>query len=163
MATDDWCDDADDWGDDGGDDDAWSTPAGATQTDPESTELSERLMGIDINNSSNHGDDKIEDICQQLQKVYSDVPRFQPYFVNVFDEPEAEELFLTAHEKKLMAEYQQREGVNFQEWQETGGATGKSGGGGGKESYEKASIKHGDKYFHRFSKKLALCPEQCVR
>ncbi|XP_072029783.1 programmed cell death protein 2-like isoform X2 [Amphiura filiformis] len=174
MATDEWCDDADDWGIDDGGDDAWSVPTDdmipdertakakcSNESDIESAELSQRIMGINLQSNSNHKKE-LNKHGEKHQQAESELLKFQSYFVNVFDESESYDTEITAHEQKLIKEYEKREGVNFREWQHgSDGATG--GKRGGAESYEKADVKHGDKYFHKFSKKLALCPEQCIR
>ena len=180
METDEWCDDADDWGTDDVDGDNWYTQAynstadtkkpaemhgiqgaaSCSESDLESAKLSQRLMEIDL--QSDHKDSVKSPKQHNVKSVFSDLLTFQPYFVNVFDEPQSEEISITAHEQKLMKEYEKREGLDFREWQHaSGGATG--GKEGGSESYEKADIKHGDKFFHKFSKRIAVCPEQCIR
>ena len=180
METNEWCDDADDWGADDVDGDDWFTQADSTagiekkpaetlgiqgatscsESDLESAKLSQRLMGLDLQSSCR---DSVKSQEQHNTKSnFSDLLTFQPYFVNVFDEPQSEEISVTAHEQKLMKEYEKREGLDFREWQHaSGGAT--VGKKGGNESYEKADIKHGDKFFHKFSKRIAVCPEQCIR
>ena len=181
METDEWCEDADDWGTDDVDGDDWYTQAyrsaadiekkpaethgiqGATsssESDFESAKLSQRLMGIDL--QSGHKDSVKSQEQHNTKSFFSELLTFQSYFVNVFDEPQLEEISVTDHEQKLMKEYEKREGLDFTEWQyASGGATG--GKKGGSESYEKADIKHGDKFFHKFSKRIAVCPEQCIR
>ncbi|XP_038052461.1 programmed cell death protein 2-like [Patiria miniata] len=89
---------------------------------------------------------------------------FTGYFVNVFDEPSpcTSVTELTNHERELIADYQQREGVDLLEWQEEHLQM-MSKVSSCEESYEKTSAKHGDKVFQRFAKRLQLCPEQCIR
>ena len=38
-----------------------------------------------------------------------------------------------------------------------------SGSGGQAEGYERTHVTHKDMKFHRFMKRLSLCPEQCIR
>ena len=165
MATEDWCDDADDWGTDDVDD-TWSLPTNTliqkekndrTEecADTAAEDIAQRIMGIDLQADS-EGE-------HQLFKsgLPNDLLTFQSYYVNVFDESESIGMTVTKHEQQLIKEYEKREGIDFRKWQDYD-----SGGGakkGGAESYEKAAVKHGDKFFHKFSKRLAMCPEQCIR
>ncbi len=89
---------------------------------------------------------------------------FKPFYVSVFDEPSTSLLAteLTNHARELMLNYQQREGVNVLEWQEQSLHM-SSVSSGSDEGYEKATAKHGDRIYQKFSKKLQLCPEQCIR
>ena len=66
---------------------------------------------------------------------------------------------MTEHEKTLLSEYQQREGLNFPDLMDTDHSTKDCSG----EKYESAAVKHGDKAFHKFNKQLHACPEQCLR
>ncbi|XP_022092764.1 programmed cell death protein 2-like isoform X1 [Acanthaster planci] len=94
----------------------------------------------------------------------SQPPSFKDYFVSVFDEPlpcSASVTELTNHERELIDEYQQREGVDLVEWQKESSQTKRAASC--EESYEKTTAKHGDKVFLSFAKKLQLCPEQCIR
>ncbi|XP_072171543.1 programmed cell death protein 2-like [Diadema setosum] len=92
---------------------------------------------------------------------------FVPYFVDVFEEPSPSVEEALSHELKLLKEYQQREGVSMEEWEEAGDSRskggGKRGGSGGGEGYEKSLAKHGDKMFQKFAKKIQSCPQQCIR
>ena len=66
---------------------------------------------------------------------------------------------MTEHERTLLSEYQQREGLQVTDLMDADdGATGWTG-----EKYESAAVKHGDKAFHKFNKQLHACPKQCLR
>lgn len=86
--------------------------------------------------------------------------RLSPLYVSVVEAPGQRESStqLTKHEKKLVSEYQQREGVQVMDLLDGEDVKGWAG-----ETYESASIKHGDKAFHKFNKHLQVCPQQCLR
>ena len=88
------------------------------------------------------------------------IPCFSPLYVSVVEASEERESStqLTKHEKKLLSEYQQREGVQVMDLVDGEGVKGWTG-----ETYERASVKHGDKAFHKFNKHLQACPQQCLR
>ena len=87
-------------------------------------------------------------------------PHFSPLYISVAEAPDQRESStqLTRHEKKLLSEYQQREGVQVMDLIDGEDVKGWAG-----ETYESASIKHGDKAFHKFNKHLQVCPQQCMR
>ena len=88
-------------------------------------------------------------------------PHFLPYYISVLEDcsnllPAPNSL---KHEKNLLAQYQEREGVKLDELLEPSGST-KSWSG---EMYEKPSLKHGDKAFHKFYKTVQSCSQQILR
>ena len=89
------------------------------------------------------------------------VPHFSPLYVSVIEAPDKKESSaqLTKHEKKLLSEYQQREGVHVADFigsdENIKGWTG--------EMYEIAAVKQDNKAFHKFNKTLQVCPQQCLR
>ncbi|XP_071804356.1 programmed cell death protein 2-like [Asterias amurensis] len=121
-------------------------------------------------------DDVINDVMKNLSittetteksssvKDCLDVLSFKPFYVSVFDEPSSSSMApeLTNHARELMLNYQQREGVNVLDWQEQSLQL-SSVSAGSDEVYEKTTAKHGDRFYQKFSKKLQLCPEQCIR
>ena len=89
------------------------------------------------------------------------IPHFTPFYVSVIEDPEAKigATQLTKHEKKLLSEYEQREGIHVAKMMDNDGNPKEWAG----ETYERAVVKHGDRAFHKFNKKLQLCPQQCLR
>ncbi|KAL4240870.1 programmed cell death protein [Mactra antiquata] len=79
----------------------------------------------------------------------------ETYYINVFEEP-ADVFEDTKHVTKLLKDYQRNEGFNIDNVREA-----ESSKGG--EKYEKTTLLHKDVIFHKFMKKLSLCPEQCIR
>jgi len=94
------------------------------------------------------------------------VSSLQPYFLYVIEEPAATQVdetsshMTSSHIAELIRTYEQAEGTTLDNIVAAGG---KKSGKGSKESYEKAELKHGDKIFHKFHKRLQRCPKQCVR
>ena len=88
------------------------------------------------------------------------IPRFAPSYISVIEAPDQREISaqLTKHEKELLSKYQLQEGVQVMEEFVVDG-----GKGWAREAYEKSTVKHGDKAFHKFQKYLQVCPEQCLR
>ena len=87
-------------------------------------------------------------------------PHFAPLYVSVIEAPDQRQnsAQLTKHEKKLLSAYQQREGVQVLDLFDAEGVKGWIG-----ETYESATVKYGDKAFHKFNKHLQGCPQQCLR
>lgn len=86
-------------------------------------------------------------------------PHFAPLYISVIEaDPRQNSAQLTKHEKKLLSEYQQQEGVQVLDLFDTEGVKGWTG-----ETYESASVKYGDKAFHKFNKHLQAYPQQCLR
>ena len=89
------------------------------------------------------------------------IPHFTPFYVSVIEDPEAKigATQLTKHEKKLLSEYEQREGIHVAKMMDNHENPKEWAG----ETYERTAVKHGDRAFHKFNKKLQLCPQQCLR
>ncbi|XP_035695876.1 programmed cell death protein 2-like isoform X1 [Branchiostoma floridae] len=85
---------------------------------------------------------------------------FEAYYISVFEEPTNLMVDCDDHVKRLMTDYQQKEGVNLSAMEDSVTSAGKKGGG---ESYEKSTARHGDKIFQKFAKRVSLCPEQILR
>uniref|UniRef100_A0A8C2X4C9 Programmed cell death 2-like n=1 Tax=Cyclopterus lumpus TaxID=8103 RepID=A0A8C2X4C9_CYCLU len=123
-----WCDTADDWG---------MEEKGVK----EATDVSSRLQ-----------------VLRLVDSDPQDVPVLRAFFINVVEEAdlcgEEDEL---QHARRLLREYERREGVAV------GGPEGGEDGGGGGEKYEKTRARHGDAVFSRFMKKISLCPQQILR
>ena len=88
------------------------------------------------------------------------IPHFAPLYISVIEAPDQKEISaqLTKHEKQLLSKYQLQEGAQVMEEFVVDGAKGCA-----RETYEKSTVKHGDKAFHKFPKYLQVCPEQCLR
>ena len=88
------------------------------------------------------------------------IPCFAPLYISVIEAPDQKEISvqLTKHEKELLSKYQLQEGVQVMEEFVVDGVKGCA-----REKYEKSTVKHGDKAFHKFQKYLQVCPEQCLR
>ena len=105
-------------------------------------------------------------------------PHFGSFYVNVLNEPLAEEKMVEQVEKLL----QRYGGENMEEWRDARGEDyerngkrkqsrggGSGAGAGGKrgadkgERYEKAVAKHGDRMFQKFHKVMSRCPHQILR
>ena len=82
---------------------------------------------------------------------------FTPLYINVFEEPDHKSPSLTKHEKKLIEQYKLHSDIPTLDDEPSGRA------GGGGEGFEKTKIKHGDKTFYKFQKRIAVCPQQCLR
>ncbi|XP_034390557.1 LOW QUALITY PROTEIN: programmed cell death protein 2-like [Cyclopterus lumpus] len=170
-----WCDTADDWGME----EKGVKEAAAPQTQADETDVSSRLQVLRLVDSDPVlrlvDSDPQQDVPvlrlvdsdpQQdvpvLRLVDSDpqqdVPVLRAFFINVVEEAdlcgEEDEL---QHARRLLREYERREGVAV------GGPEGGEDGGGGGEKYEKTRARHGDAVFSRFMKKISLCPQQILR
>ena len=116
--------------------------------------------------SKNHMEKDLETVTElnttqpHKESSVNSGPHFQPLYVSVIEVPDGRDSAteLTKHEKKLLSEYQQREGVQVMDLMDPEGV--KEWGG---ERYESAAVKHGDKAFHKFNKTLQVCPQQCLR
>lgn len=127
---------------------------GGEKPDSASHVLSEDMPSLSEQEKSN-----FLNTCQaSSSRVNVDDKVLESYFINVFEEPssQADDNY---HVAKLLKDYQKREGCNVKDLME-----GVSSEGGGKsEQYEKTSLLHRDFMFHKFMKRLSLCPEQCIR
>eukprot|EP01135_Chromosphaera_perkinsii_P002460 Nk52_evm66s223 gene=Nk52_evmTU66s223 len=96
-------------------------------------------------------------------------------YVYIEEEPgkkKEREAAMTEHERKLLAEYEEKEGVNVKGLAAEAVAKGleiqKDGvmGSGEEwvdEGYEKTDVKHGDRAFYKYHKRLQRAPEQILR
>ncbi|XP_058701888.1 programmed cell death protein 2-like isoform X2 [Poecile atricapillus] len=85
-------------------------------------------------------------------------PVFQPFYINVVDEEDYMGFLDTHHAHKLLKEYQQRECVDLEQMMSESFA-----GEDGNEKYEKSEVKSWDHTFHKFMKRISICPEQILR
>ncbi|XP_067665340.1 programmed cell death protein 2-like [Haliotis asinina] len=84
------------------------------------------------------------------------------YHLNVFDEPSSD-VTDEAHVARLLKDYERAERVDVRsliddDREPNGGKKSASA-----EKYEKTELKHGDKHFHKFMKRIKRCPEQVIR
>ncbi|NXV33806.1 PDD2L protein, partial [Rissa tridactyla] len=168
FAAKDWCDEADNWGVC----DGAESPACASL----------QLLGLnEAVSSSFSGELECASQFQQLRlseamdgpgslsthplvsegmvmDTSSSDPVFQPFYISVVDEEDYTGYLDTEHADKLLKEYQQREGVDLEQLM-----SGSFAGEGGNEKYEKSEIKSRDHTFHKFMKRISVCPEQILR
>ncbi|NXO41978.1 PDD2L protein, partial [Locustella ochotensis] len=85
-------------------------------------------------------------------------PVFQPFYINVVDEEDYMGFLDTDHADKLLKEYQQRECVDLEQMMSESFV-----GEDGNEKYEKSEVKSWDHTFHKFMKRISMCPEQILR
>ncbi|NXG51957.1 PDD2L protein, partial [Psilopogon haemacephalus] len=88
----------------------------------------------------------------------SSAPLFQPFYIAVVNEEDYTDFLDTEHADKLLKEYQQREGVDLEQLMSESFA-----GEGDGEKYEKSEVKGRDQTFHKFMKRVSVCPEQILR
>ncbi|KGL90350.1 Programmed cell death protein 2-like, partial [Charadrius vociferus] len=168
FAAKDWCDEADDWGVC----DGAESPACASL----------QLLGLKEAVSSSFS--REVDCASQLQQLHlseatdgsgslnthppvnegmgmatsGSAPVFQPFYISVVDEEDYTGFLDTDHADKLLREYQQREGVDLKQLMSESFA-----GEGNNEKYEKSEVKGRDHTFHKFMKRISVCPEQILR
>ncbi|XP_051545265.1 programmed cell death protein 2-like isoform X2 [Myxocyprinus asiaticus] len=155
MSRTDWCDKADDWGMDDEEQDTIAESSAQTSADTVQMQTDSINDGMDVSR-------KLEGLCidggvdhkSTLQP--SEMPIFQPFYISVMEETDLDGFHDTDHEKNLLREYEEREGVIVGEIRSCESAE-------APEEYEKAKAKHGDEVFTRFMKKISLCPEQVLR
>ncbi|RUS68667.1 hypothetical protein EGW08_023571 [Elysia chlorotica] len=92
--------------------------------------------------------------------IYGDV-KFKAYYLEVVEEPVEEEQ-VSDHVLNLIKDYEKSEGHSLSSLLHERSKTGK-GKSGASEGYEKSELRHGDRKFHKFLKRLQRCPQQCVR
>ncbi|XP_069123712.1 programmed cell death protein 2-like [Argopecten irradians] len=120
----------------------------------ESVEGMMSLLASKIKEDKGQGQSSSEESC------HGNGPElvFEPYYISVFYESEAIE-DNTFHIQELIRNYKIQEGEDLDMMP----AEGKKGFKGGAENYEEDQVVHGDKYFYKFSKRMAVCPQQCIR
>ncbi|XP_055674517.1 programmed cell death protein 2-like isoform X2 [Falco peregrinus] len=168
FAAKDWCDEADDWGVC----DGAESPACAS------------LQLLGLNEAVSSSVSREADCASQFQQLRlseavdgsgslnahspvsegtvtatsSSAPVFKPFYISVVDEEDYSGFIDTDHADELWKEYQQREGVNLQQLMSESYA-----GEGDTEKYEKSEVKSRDPTFHKFMKRISVCPEQILR
>uniref|UniRef100_A0A8C5PXK7 Programmed cell death protein 2 C-terminal domain-containing protein n=1 Tax=Leptobrachium leishanense TaxID=445787 RepID=A0A8C5PXK7_9ANUR len=147
LAATDWCDNADNWGLD--EDAVESLPAATAVAQAQSGPVTARDT----------------DCASQLQNLSladrSDNPlcggfAFYPYYISVADEEECGSDSDLEHARRLLRDYEKREGLPQEEPES---CTGK----GEREKYEKQNLRSHDTVFYKFLKKIAPCRQQIIR
>ncbi|XP_064015972.1 programmed cell death protein 2-like [Pogoniulus pusillus] len=168
FAAKDWCDEADDWGVC----DGAQSPASASLqllglNEVVSSSLSrelecasqfQRLCLSGATDGPHSLSTPPADSQAAVMAAQSSAPLFQPFYISVVDEEDYTGLLDTDHADKLLKEYQQREGVDLEQLVSESFA-----GEGDGEKYEKSEVKGRDHTFHKFMKRVSVCPEQILR
>ncbi|XP_004636778.1 programmed cell death protein 2-like isoform X2 [Octodon degus] len=157
LATENWCEGADDWGSD-------------------SEEVPPPHLTLGFGNDSNSAKDV--DCTAQLQGLHLQdtflsaalppplgkgvtaspvVVQFLPYYICVVNEEDYRDFASLDHAHTLLKDYQQREGVDMEQ------LLAESFSSDGGEKYEKTKVKSGDQMFYKFMKRIAVCQEQILR
>ncbi|XP_039239627.1 programmed cell death protein 2-like isoform X3 [Pipra filicauda] len=165
FAAKDWCEEADDWGVS----DAAEPPACASLLalgEAVSSSLSRELdcasqlqqlrLAEAAEGSGSQGTHPAASE-EMVMETPGPAPVFQPFYINVVDEEDCSGFLDTDHADELLKEYQQREGLDLEQMMSESFA-----GEGGNEKYEKSEVKSWDHTFHKFMKRISLCPEQIL-
>ncbi|NWI25174.1 PDD2L protein, partial [Sula dactylatra] len=168
FAAKDWCDEADDWGVcDGAESPACASLQLLGLNEAMSSSLSREVEcasqfqqlclseATDGSGSLNTHSPVSEGT---VTATSSSAPVFQPFYISVVDEEDYTGFLDTDHADKLLKEYQQREGVDLEQLMSESFA-----GEGDNEKYEKSEVKSRDHTFHKFMKRISVCPEQILR
>ncbi|NXA45639.1 PDD2L protein, partial [Nothocercus julius] len=167
FAASDWCEEADDWG---GCDEAESpaftslqllglNEAAMSDSLPREVECASQFQQLRLSEAMDPP--APPGPCAPVEEgtaVAGSAPVFQPFYINVVDEEDYTGFLDTDHADTLLREYQQREGVDLEQLMSESFA-----GEGDKEKYEKSEVKSGDHAFHKFMKRISVCPEQIIR
>uniref|UniRef100_A0A8C3LYV6 Programmed cell death protein 2 C-terminal domain-containing protein n=1 Tax=Chrysolophus pictus TaxID=9089 RepID=A0A8C3LYV6_CHRPC len=97
-------------------------------------------------------------LLREEMVMATSAPVFHSYYISVVDEADYAGFLDTDHANKLLKEYQQREGVDLEHLLSESFA-----GKGNNEKYEKSEVRSGDHTFHKFMKRISVCPEQILR
>ncbi|XP_033105496.1 programmed cell death protein 2-like isoform X2 [Anneissia japonica] len=135
LATSDWCNDADDWGCDGDNNDCTDLSLQAERfCDKEGYNGGNKL---EISEQSNVCEQGVTgDFTSQMLdlRLHDDLvvqaeatDEFLSFYINVFEEPT--EHTHTAHELRLVKEYEKREGLDFMDWHDNSSNKGYCWGG----------------------------------
>ncbi|NXB97677.1 PDD2L protein, partial [Orthonyx spaldingii] len=165
FAAKDWCEDADDWGAcEGAESPACASLqllglTGAVSSEVECASQFQQLrLSEAAHGPGSQGTHPAATSEDMVMAAGGSAPVFQPFYINVVDEEDYMRFLDTDHADKLLKEYQQREGVDLQQMMSESFA-----GEDGNEKYEKSEVKSWDHTFHKFMKRISLCPEQILR
>ncbi|NXJ09336.1 PDD2L protein, partial [Odontophorus gujanensis] len=159
----DWCAEADDWG---GCDGAES-PTCALQmlglnaglSASEEAQCVSQLQQLHLSEAADVSGSLNADLLPTEEMVTAtSAPVFHPYYISVVDEADYTGFLDTDHANKLLKEYQQREGVDLEHLMSESFA-----GEDSNEKYEKSEVRSVDYTFHKFMKRISVCPEQILR
>ncbi|XP_054245786.1 programmed cell death protein 2-like [Indicator indicator] len=168
CAAKDWFDEADDWGDcDGAESPASVSLQMLGLNEAVSSSLSrelecasqfQQLCLSEATDGPHSLNTHPPDSQAMVMATQSSAPMFQPFYISVVDEEDYTGFPDTDHADKLLKEYQQREGVDVEQLVSESFA-----GEGDSEKYEKSEVKGRDHTFHKFMKRVSVCPEQILR
>ncbi|XP_005428525.2 programmed cell death protein 2-like, partial [Geospiza fortis] len=160
----DWCEDADDWGAcDGAEAPARASLEllGLKEAVSSEVECASQLQQLHLSEPA-HGpgaqDTPPAASEDMVMAMAASAPVFQPFYINVVDEEDYMGFLDTDHADKLLKEYQQRECLDLEQMMSESFA-----GEDGNEKYEKSEVKNWDHTFHKFMKRISVCPEQILR
>ncbi|XP_046578632.1 LOW QUALITY PROTEIN: programmed cell death protein 2-like [Haliotis rubra] len=140
------------------DDDAGDTVKGDDSLLPSEKTLANVIsyLATDQPDDTGHGDGVL------LKSSASQSTPLLSYHLNVFDEPSSD-VTDEIHVAKMLKDYERAERVDVRSLADDD----REPKGGKKsasvEKYEKTELKHGDKCFHKFMKRIKRCPEQVIR
>ncbi|NXJ27135.1 PDD2L protein, partial [Dicrurus megarhynchus] len=164
FAAKDWCEDADDWGAcDGAESPACASLQLLGLNEAVSSEVECASQFLQLHLSEAAGGPGPQDTHpaateDMVMAAAGSAPVFQPFYINVVDEEDCMGFLDTDHADKLLKEYQQRECVDLEQMMSESFA-----GEDGNEKYEKSEVKSWDHTFHKFMKRISVCPEQILR
>ncbi|XP_042733212.1 programmed cell death protein 2-like [Lagopus leucura] len=161
----DWCAEADDWG---GCDGAESSTcalqmlglnAGMSSSASGEAQCVSQLQELCLSEAADMSGSLNTDLqSREEMGTATSAPVFHSYYISVVDEADYAGFLDTDHANKLLKEYQQREGVDLEHLVSESFA-----GEGNNEKYEKSEVRSGDHTFHKFMKRISVCPEQILR
>ncbi|NWX98345.1 PDD2L protein, partial [Nothoprocta ornata] len=167
FAASDWCEEADDWGGcDGAEPPAFTSlqllglnEVVMSDSSPREAECASRFQQLCLSEAADvPALPSPSAPAGEGAAAAGSAPVFQPFYINVVDEEDYAGFLDTDHADKLLKEYQQREGVDLEQLMSESFA-----GGGDNEKYEKSEVKSRDHTFHKFMKRISVCPEQIIR
>ncbi|NWW76913.1 PDD2L protein, partial [Climacteris rufus] len=163
FAAKDWCEDADDWGACNGAESAVGASLqllGLKETVSSEVECAAQFQQLHLEEMDGSGSQGTQPAAREemVMAAAASAPVFQPYYISVVDEEDYIGFLDTDHADKLLREYQQREGVDLEQMMSESFEA-----EGANEKYEKSEVKSWDRTFHKFMKRISVCPEQILR
>ncbi|NWV31126.1 PDD2L protein, partial [Grantiella picta] len=161
FAAKDWCEDADDWGAcDGAESPACASLQllGLKEAVSSDVECASQFQQLQLSDGSGPQETHPAATEEMVMAAAGSAPAFQPFYIDVVDEEDYTGSLDTDHADKLLREYQQRECVDLEQMMSESFAS-----EDGNEKYEKSEVKSWDHTFHKFMKKISVCPEQILR
>lgn len=155
LATENWCEGADDWGSDG--EEVPPPPLtlgfGNDSNSAKDVDCTTQLQGLHLQDtclSAAHPVPLGEGMATSPVTV-----QFLPYYICVVDEEDYRDCASLDHAHTLLKDYQQRERVDMEQLLSQSFTS--------DEKYEKTKVKSGDQMFYKFMKRIAVCREQILR